>query len=111
MERRKPISDRLELAAVCLKVLLIFCVAVPLLVLVHASLRTPVERSGGAALFRALGLSNLAIVPSGREARNPEGMDRRVDWRISPFFPLPDPDPAKLLSEGTEQGRVADRPE
>ncbi|RJR41238.1 MAG: hypothetical protein C4576_18355 [Desulfobacteraceae bacterium] len=98
-----PANDSLELAALCLKMLLLFSVALSLFVFAHASLRAPVERGGGATLFRALVLSNLAVVPSGREARDPLGIDLRVDGRISPFFPFPNPDPGRLLSEGAEQ--------
>lgn len=102
MDKSRPINDRLELAALFLKGLLVFCIAIPLLVFFDSSLRKPVEESSTAALFRSLGLTTFTLTPSGREAGHPEWMERRVDWRISPFFPIPDPDPAKLIFRGTE---------
>ena len=104
MDITKPRLDRLELAPFFLKGLLLFCVAVLVFIVCDSALRTSVEQSRGAALFRALELSVPSLIPSGREARNPEGMDLRVDSRISPFFPLPDPDPAGLIIRGKVHG-------
>jgi hypothetical protein len=104
MDMGKPQNDRLELAAFFLKGLLLFCIAIVLLVGFDSAHRTPVSHTRGATLFRALALSVPALIPSGREARNPYGIDKRVSSRISPFFPLPDPDPAELIIRGTVHG-------
>lgn len=104
MKQIKPRVDRLELADFFLKGLLLFCIAVLFLVVFDSALRAPINQRRGAALFRALDLSVPALVPSGREARSPDVIDRRVDSRFSPFFPYPDPDPAKLIIRGTVQG-------
>ena len=104
MDITKSRIDRLELAPFFLKGLLLFCVAVLVFIVCDSALRTSVGQSKGAALFHALELSVPSLIPSGREARNPEGMDRRVDSRISPFFPLPDPDPAGLIIRGKVHG-------
>jgi hypothetical protein len=111
MDSGKSKVDRLDLAAYFLKGLLLFCVAVLIFIIVESAVRTPEEESRAAALFHALGLSVPALIPSGREARNPDGMDRRVDLRISPFFPLPDPDAAGLIIRGTVQGTRRTAPE
>lgn len=100
MDKGGVANDRLRLAAFFLKALLIFCVVAPLLLFFDASIRRPVEESRSAALFRSLDLTNLALIPSGREIRNPEWADPRLDWRVSPFFPLPDPDPASMIFRG-----------
>lgn len=104
MDPGKSQSDRLKLAAFFIKGLLLFCIAVLLLAVFDSALRTPVSQRRTTALFRALELSVPALIPSGREGRNPDVMDRRVDPRISPFFPLPDPDTSGLIIRGTVQG-------
>jgi hypothetical protein len=100
--------DRLGLSAFLLKTILIFSSLVLLLLVSGSVLRTPVDMQAGAALFRKLGLSAPALIRSGREARNPDGMDRRVDLRISPLFPLPDPDPAGLIFGGPGKNGISE---
>jgi len=104
MDMGKPQNDRLALAVFFFKGLLLFCVAILLLVVFDSAHRTPINQTREAALFRALALSVPALIPSGREARNPDGIDKRVSSRISPFFPLPDPDPAEMIIRGTVHG-------
>lgn len=97
MDPGKSHNDRLKLADFFIKGMLLFCFAVWLLIALDSALRTPISQRRTAALVRALELSVPALIPSGREARNPDGMDRRVDPRISPFFSLPDPDTSGLI--------------
>lgn len=93
-------NDRLGLSAFFVKGLLIFCAVIPLLIFFASSTRKPVGEGRAAALFRCLGLTDLALIPSGREMRTPGWTDARLDRRPSPFLPLPDPDPARLIFRG-----------
>lgn len=105
----KPRTDRLQLAAFFLKGLLLLCAAGLLLVVFDSVFRSGVNEGRGTALFRSLDLSGPALIPSGRMARNPDFIDRRVDSRFFPFFPLPDPDPAKMIIGGAEGTPMEER--
>lgn len=103
MKRAEPRADRLDTATLLVEGLLLFCTAVLLLLVLDSGLRTPAGLGKTEGLFRALGLSIPVLIPSGSEGRNPDGIDRRVDSRFSPFFPLPDPDAAGLIIRGKVQ--------
>ena len=50
-----------------------------------------------APLLHAIGLNELALVPSGRPARRPALSSSPIDWRFGPIFPKQDPGSIPLL--------------
>lgn len=49
------------------------------------------------ALYGAIGLSEIPLVPAGRQARRPVPMPAAVDWRFLPSLPDQDPGLVRLL--------------
>jgi hypothetical protein len=50
-----------------------------------------------AALYRAIGLNELALTPSGRQARRPAQLPTAIDWRYDPALPKQAPEEILLL--------------
>lgn len=50
-----------------------------------------------APLLHAIGLNELALVPSGRPARRPALSSSPIDWRFGPVFPRQAPESIPLL--------------
>ncbi len=50
-----------------------------------------------APLLHAIGLNELALVPSGRPARRPTLSSSPIDWRFGPVFPRQAPESIPLL--------------
>lgn len=74
-------------------------VAASLLTLTVDALRGIPTRQNDVALFRAIGLYELALTPSGRQARRPDPLPTPVDWRYLPNLPKQDPGLIRLLDE------------
>ena len=74
-------------------------VAVSLLTLTVDALQGIPSRQNDAALFHAIGLYELALAPSGRQARHPDPLPTPVDWRYLPILPKQDPGFIPLLDE------------
>lgn len=61
-----------------------------------------------APLLHAIGLNELALVPSGRPARRPALSSSPIDWRYGPVFPRQAPELVPLLeAEHLAAPRVA----
>jgi hypothetical protein len=74
-------------------------VAASLLTLTVDARRGLPSRHNDAALFDAIGLYELALAPSGRQARRPDLLPTPVDWRYLPILPKQDPGLIPLLDE------------
>ncbi len=75
-------------------------VAASLLTLTYdALLGIPSRQNDAAPYIRAIGLNELALAPSGRQARRPDPLPTPVDWRYLPTLPKQDPGLIPLLDE------------
>ena len=75
-------------------------VVVSLLTLTYDTLRDiPPRPDDAVPFFRVIGLNELVLVPSGRQARRPDPLPTPIDWRYLPILPQQDPGLISLLDE------------
>jgi hypothetical protein len=58
------------------------------------------DRQDDIALYRACGLSEIALAPAGRPAHGPVSLPGSIDWRFLPSLPEGDPGSIRLLDNG-----------
>ena len=92
--------DRLDTSAVLVKALVALVAAAMTLIIMDASWRPACHGRADGDALRALGLSAPALIPAGRAGRHPEIQNIMVDLRFTPFWPLPDPDPIRMILLG-----------
>jgi hypothetical protein len=97
MAPREEPADRLGLARNLVLLTWIGAAAVLSLVLLHSTLRPHCSLNPARAAIRALELSNLSVVPTGRIWRNPEAISPCTDLRFSHALTGVEPDPADLV--------------
>jgi hypothetical protein len=96
MSQGKLRNDMLDIAAVLLRAVGLFC----LLALGFIGIDSLMRESGPTTqdeVLRAIGLSAPALLPSGRPMRNWDTLDPRVDLRFSPLLPSSGIDPADMV--------------
>ena len=92
-----PASDRLRSAG-WLVVAAASILAACFLTVALDEVRGSAARTDAAALFyRAIGLNELALTPSGRQGRRPDFLSVRIDGRFLPVLPRENPDVLPLL--------------
>lgn len=96
MNKHVTPTDRFGLCRTLLIGAVLFVVLAFAILFIDTMIRTG-GRPKGASLCRAVGLSNLALVPSGRALRTRETRTPAVDLRFAPHLPNLHSDPAEFL--------------
>ena len=97
MARKERPPDRLGLARNLVLLTWLGGAALLSLVFLDSRLWPQDSLNPARAAVKALGLSNLSLVPAGRILRHPEAIRPCADLRFSPALPRVQPDPEDLV--------------